>query len=647
MGMLFFAVVLGYALLISALVPTIRAGVALLCALLGLLAAAYGLVILCGFYAVAAYGLMYGGLAALVGAAGYLLLARRRALVAFFASPAVTVYLVLAIAAVYVLRNATPWEFDSYSFWARAPKELYTFDRFYISAAVDMPHADYNPIFAALQYALARAFGWAERYLFYVPMGCLIVCICALADGFKRHARLLSFVLVGLFLMLYCATSITYAIAYLGTDGPLGVLFGTLAVLWFTREGDTPGALLPHLLGLLVLPALKLYAGVLFAIVLWVPLALHFIRGRGQGQPTQPGGRRWAVYPAIGLALILCMHGSWSAFYHYQTALADARRQAEQTAYAAGEDTAAAAAATHVDFTPSMLWQGNPRNASLGTVSATDVQTAVSLTKQSLYTLMRDPLPGVPVSFLGLMLLYLAMGTVCAAYMRPASKRAFLRVMALLGCGSLVYAAGTFAAYLVQPATATSVLRYLGVCANAIALALLYFAAEAVARQTQGAVATLCAVAAALVLSGNPAYLYQTYIFQSAMAYDGAVYAQSMIDTRLQPALAGVDSSQRILLIDGAYDNVFTSGVVNAYQYLLLPRRAQVLLLSPGEDSQTVSAQWLADQCRLGRIDQIVLLGEPANENISKVANLLGQSPTGTGAWVVDASDFLATVGGD
>ena len=79
-----------------------------------------------------------------------------------------------------------------------------------------------------------------------------------------------------------------------------------------------------------------------------------------------------------------------------------------------------------------MLWQGNPRNASLGKVSAADVQTAVALAKQSLYTLMRDPLPGLPVSFLGLLLLYLALGTVCAAYMQPAGRRTFLRVMALL-----------------------------------------------------------------------------------------------------------------------------------------------------------------------------------------------------------------------
>ena len=91
MGTIFFAVILGYALLTSALMPTIKAGASLLCALLGLLAAAYGLVIICGFYAAAAYGLMFGGLIALVGTAGYLLVARRKTLVAFFTSPSVTV----------------------------------------------------------------------------------------------------------------------------------------------------------------------------------------------------------------------------------------------------------------------------------------------------------------------------------------------------------------------------------------------------------------------------------------------------------------------------------------------------------------------------------------------------------------------------
>lgn len=632
-GNLFFIAIIGYALLIKAIFPGMRIGATFLCAFLGLLASAYVFVILCGFYALAAYALMYGGLALLPIMSVYMLWKRRDLLRQFFSAPAFTVYIVLSLAMIFQLRNATPWEFDSYSFWARAAKELYTTNHFYINSSVNMPHADYHPIFASLQYAITRSFGWKESYLFYVPTACLFIPICALTDGFTRRPRVMALVLTGLFLLLYNVTSITYAIAYLGSDGALGVLFGALAVLWFTRKDDSTGEMVPVTFGLLVLPALKLYSGMLFALVLWFPIFLHFLRARKQASGTTPKKAKWLLHPMIMLVLILFMQISWNGYYQYSSAVAFEQTKMDQAAYLSGEEEAGKA---DVPFQISMLWQGNPRNAAMNQISAEAVSKAISLTKEGLYTLLREPLPGLPVSFLGLLLLFGIISVAFLTYLPLELKEYYRKTLGVLIVGSVVYTVGVFATYLVQPATSTSLLRYVGVCSNAISLAILYFAVRATSQREHGSIALLCAISAGIVLSCNPSYIYKTYIFQSAMAYDGAVYAQQIIDTRLETALEQTSIQKRILLIDCTYTDHFVDGVVNSYHYLLLPRRVQVVVFDPNEEASTVSQSWLAEACVNNRIDTVMVVGDSGNSTVKALVNILGVEPYSTNLWVMD-----------
>ncbi|MEG2604185.1 MAG: hypothetical protein RSB91_04580 [Clostridia bacterium] len=635
MGFLFFLALLGYALLIKVILPKIKMGSALLCAYMGLLGGAYLFVLALGLYRAAAFALMYAGLALVPLCAGYLLLVRKLR-VRELLTPGLCLYALLSLFVVVLLRNATPWEHDSYSFWARAAKELYTFDRFYVNAESSMPHADYNPMLACLQYVLTRAFGWRESYLFYVPAAALILPFCALSEQLKKHALPLSLAFFALFALLYNATSITYTFAYLGTEGPLAVLFACLVLLWFTREADPPSAttLLPLYLGAFVLPAFKLYSGLLFALVLLTLPAARLLKGRGQA--ARRGWRKAWTPCVVMLGLTFLMQFSWSAIYHYHSALALAQEQLDIAAYLSGN---AQAARAEVAFSPSMLFAGNPRNAGLADSFAENLSQALSLTKEALRTLLATTLDGFPVSFAGLMAL-IALAAVVLGSLLPKeqSKPLTASLVALTGCSTL-YLLGIFGTFAVQPQTFTSLLRYAGVISNMLILSVLFFIARAISEGNRSALRLFAACCACVLVSVSAEYQYNVYVFRSAMEYDSAIYAKQAISEVTPDALSRVQADERLLVCDGVYSERYTSGTANCYQYYLLPNRSKILLMGGSNtalDPTLLTKESWDQLCAENRIDKLIFHFDADDERAQTLASVLQIKPKAGGVWLID-----------
>ena len=72
-------------------------------------------------------------------------------------------------------------------YWARAVRELYVFDRFYIHGDATMFHMDYIPLLASLQYCVMRVFGWKDTYLLYVTFACIAASAAAMVDVSSRR----------------------------------------------------------------------------------------------------------------------------------------------------------------------------------------------------------------------------------------------------------------------------------------------------------------------------------------------------------------------------------------------------------------------------------------------------------------------------
>lgn len=107
------------------------------------------------------------------------------------------VYVVCIFGFITVLADGALKVHDAYSFWARAARELYLFDKGYFNADTNIAHWDYNPIFATLQYAITKVFGWNTKYLFFVIIGGFVTSMCAIMDfiesGYKAKIAFLIF----------------------------------------------------------------------------------------------------------------------------------------------------------------------------------------------------------------------------------------------------------------------------------------------------------------------------------------------------------------------------------------------------------------------------------------------------------------------
>ena len=262
-GSLFFLCVIGYALVIMLLLPKIKAGAALLCSICGMLFVSFWGVIMAEWMIPVAYLVIYGGLACfLAGAAAAGM--KKCSLHTRLLSPGLLFFVLAAAAAVVSGREMLIQDHDALSYWARAVKELFTFDRFYIHADSNMFHMDYIPLMASLQYSVVRVFGWQDGYLSYIPAACVAASIAALTDQVKCKrwfAVILSFVLY------YSYRVFGFSLGGLRADGPMLIVFTSGLLTLLMREEDTPSAFVPALFVCAVLTGFKIYSGLMYAAV--------------------------------------------------------------------------------------------------------------------------------------------------------------------------------------------------------------------------------------------------------------------------------------------------------------------------------------------------------------------------------------------
>jgi len=309
-GALFFVSLLGYALLTMAIWPKLRMGGALLSALCAMLFAAFWGCIAAGWMTPVAYGLMYGGLAlAALGAAAATVDfrgMRRRVL-----SPALLFYAALCAALVIVMRGMLVQDHDSLSYWARAVKELFVFDRFYIHADATMFHTDYIPLQAALQYCIVRVFGWQDAYLVYVTVACAAAGLAAVSDVFEKKIGQLAVPVI----LLYAYSALGFTVRDLRADGPMMlVFFGALVSLLFRRE-DESSSFVPALSACAVLVGFKIYSGLMLAAVLLAGMLVEWLRLKGKRGLFRKAG--WMTLLAVSMQL------GWSVIHNVANAADD------------------------------------------------------------------------------------------------------------------------------------------------------------------------------------------------------------------------------------------------------------------------------------------------------------------------------------
>ena len=350
-GSLFFLSVTGYALAAMLAAPALSAGGALLCSVCGMLFVSFYGCIMAGWMVPTAHALMYGGLGCLalgVIAAGFDWRGLRRRLL----SPGLLFFLALSAFAVFDASDMLIQGHDYLSYWARAVKELFTFDRFYIHGNATMFHTDYIPLTAALQYCIVRVFGWKDAYLYYISAACIGASIAAMADLLpkRRWAVLLSVV-------LYCAfNTFGFRLMELRTDSPMTAVFAAGLITLIARRDDSISSFLPAVCTCAVLAGFKIYSGLMFAAVIVLGLIIECVSLR----KNKPVLRRLLAVTAVSVVLLLLMQFGWSALYNASKAQAAVESAAAKAAYL-GRTAEQTEASVGLD----MLLSGNPRTGQL------------------------------------------------------------------------------------------------------------------------------------------------------------------------------------------------------------------------------------------------------------------------------------------
>lgn len=588
-GSLFFLSLLGYALAWMLVVPGLTLGRALLSALCSMLLAAYWGVILLEWMVPTAYGLLYGGLGCLVAglalaAAGKRQLRQRLHTVSLWGFLALSVLLVALCSTFQVGAH------DDFSFWARAAKELFTFDTSYFHGKATLSHKDYNPIFAALQYCIMRVFGWQDAFLCYVPAACLVVVVCALADFYQHKAYGCLFLLLGV--LAYPVFGFRYEA--LTVDGPLSILFVGGLLTLAAREDCRMSSLLPGVLVIAVLPAVKIYAGLLFGLILL--LYLLGITCKGERSPVasqeRPLGRPPLGYGAAALCLLLLMQLSWSGYYHYQSRQEAYHREVNRFAYR-GEtlpDTLQPPA-----FQLRDLFAGNPRTGALGEALSQEAFAQVGERIGETWEMyIQSKLP---------VALVFALALGCMVFLQRGSLgRQAGAVLLWLLAAFVLYTLGLFAGYFVQGEISSGAIRYLQTVSLPLVLAALFYGVLlAQSRRGPWGMALHGALLATVVymLFGGES-LQAIRPQQEADVYPTfATHAQLFFEEEAAPYLSPADAGKVALLMDCTWDATeikSKSGITHAYQYAGLPLRVHVYQYPYWDDSllDAVTAEWLA-----------------------------------------------------
>ena len=460
----YFASLLGWALAWMALVRPLRLGQALLCAVCGMLLTAYLGVIVLPLRQVTAYFLMAGGLAALVVGL-VLLLLNKRQLRQRVLRPSLLIWLLLCAGCFLALKDVLITDHDSYSYWMRIVRELYTDGRFPIHMDTNMSHTDYFPMLAALQYCVVQVFGWQDAGLLMVIASAILAACMAMGD-----------LLEGTWLPALTGAVLAYLFSAFGLtvfstrgDGPMAALLAAGLLCLFFRRDDRPASWLPSLCAAAVLTGMKIYSGLLFALVIGASMLFSIHGVKRSGQPLW--ALRWMSWLAVLLPIIV--HFSWSILYHYHSQLAYEQAELAKAAYGLTPAVSSVSA-------PSLasLLGGNPRTGelmgSLGSGLWARLQPLVAQFGDSLWH------SAYPWLLAGVVLVI-----VLAAFQPKARRRRTLGALLALAVAALCYTLGLIAGFVVQEEIAVVALNYMNTALTPVLLLFVFLLIRLLAGQDE------------------------------------------------------------------------------------------------------------------------------------------------------------------
>ena len=558
-GVLFFVALLGWALGLGMIRPRLQGGAAILCALCWMLFASFFGGILLGWLVPTAWLLMAGGLALLPVGAVHAAVKRKKIF-----TPGLIFFVIASALLAVDAHGIVIQDHDSFSYWARAVKELYTFDRFYIQPGVNMFHLDYIPLLAGLEYSVVRVFGWQDAFMTYVPAACLTASVAAMADRIPRKGL----ALLAALLMSYAFRVFGFDPLALRSDGSMLLIFTAGLVCLYARSDDRAESLLPTLCAAAVLTGFKIYSGLMYAVVLLAAMACEAIRLRGR-KPA-------ALWVSCGaaLVLILLMQLGWSAKYN----LCMAAMQGGEAQNVLG---------------------GNPRTAALlHSFTPENIAQFVTLAKGTFVSYVHSTLPWA---------FAFALAAVLVAW-RTEKRGAVVRLMVFLLIAGVIYLLGLFASYFVQSETSGQSNVYLATASTPLVIAAVFCALWCL--KTPRSWLMPAAMAVGLVLLFSPARLFadspKEYQLYAAHAYD---FYTEELDGVLTPE----DAGRRALLIDSTYASSeirSQSGKTHCYQYFALPLRVmEPVYLHYGDYSQweDFDAQHLLDRIENENCDMLIV----------------------------------------
>lgn len=624
-GILFFFSVMGYAMLFLMALPKLKMGQALLCAVCSMLFAAYYGVIIAGWMAPVAYLLMFGGLAGLL--AGLVCgVINRRNLRARLCSPGLLVFGLLLVYLLYGAQGICIQDHDAMSYWARAVKELYTFDRFYIHGDATMFHRDYIPLLASLQYCVVRVFGWQDAYLSFVTAACIAASVAAVAESFHKRWSAVAVAV----LLVYAYRLYGFGLYDLRADGPMLMVFTAGVVCLLDRRDDSFSSLCPVLLCSAVLTGFKIYSGLMFAIVLVAGLVMEWISAAHQKRPA----RTLAMVTALSAVLIIALQLSWSILYNYTSAMAVAQETAAIAAYR-GE----AAGSVGASVSLGRLLSGNPRTSRLmHSFTPENIETFLRLAGQTVSMYASSKLVWTGLFLLPVIIL--ALGATHEKRMLA------IKMILLLLAAALIYLMGLFGSYFVQSETSGAATVYLATASTPLVIAAVYLMARMGCAHARTLPAVLlAAMAGGMMLLTPPDCLVpktekDEFAFESALAVD---YYENEINGLLTEA----DAGKRALLIDSSYQATLVngdSGKTHAYAYFGLPVRVlEPVYYVYGDYTQleTFDAEWLRQRLIDGRCELLMVRVEDFLywEEISDALGLYGENDSSIGVYDVTYAD--------
>lgn len=594
----YFASLLGWALLWMALIRPLKLGQALLCAVCGMLLTAYVGVIVLPLRQAAAWLLMAGGLAAL--AAGILLLLmNRRQLRQRVLRPSLLVWLLLCAACLWALNGVRIEDHDSYSYWMRIVRELYTDGRFPIHMDTNMSHTDYFPLLASLQYCVVQVFGWQDAGLLMVIASIILASCMAIGD-----------LLEGIWLPALTGAVMAYLFSTFGLtvfstrgDGPMAALFAAGILCLFFRRDDRPVSWLPSLCAAAVLTGMKIYSGLLFAVVIGASMLLSIPGVRKAGRPVRSLRRlSW-----MAVVLPVLMHFSWSILYHYYSQLAYEQGELAKAAYGLTPAVSGATASSLAS-----LLGGNPRTGelmdSLGSGLWAQLQPLIAQFGSSLW---HSAYPWL-LAGAGLMI-------VLALFQPKVQRRRTLVALLAMAAAALCYTLGLIGGFVVQEEIAVVALNYMNTALTPVLLLFVFLLIRLLAGQDEAwrfparlpARWAVAAILPLMLLIQPP----EVFARQLPVPNDEGIFRPFALEY-YEEELGGFPfeeyANRHALLIDCSYSAAeikSPSAKTHVYQYYALPMRMHIVQY-PVEDYDRLgelTAENIKDMLRRNRCDFLFL----------------------------------------